>query len=329
MKKTIKCKFSSNMVGTKKVLEEKYNIVECEEPDFAFFSCADIYKCYKYDCVRILEIGENQRPNFNLFDYAYGFDKIQFENRYLYFPLYANEEYSSFFRSAIQKHTWNEKFFSNKEKFCNMVVSNVGSASEKRIEFFKLLSNYKTVDSGGRSYNNLPDGKPVVDKLEFQRNYKFSLAFENSSYPGYATEKIIQAWAAGTIPIYWGDPTIGEQFNEKAFINCHAYSSWEEVIERIKEIDQNQELYLAMQREPITKEGLISYDFLNENYYKDWIYGIIEAGKDNALKRVNSKDGWGYYAERDARYFDEMSRSKLVRFAYKISRIVGKIRGNN
>lgn len=315
------------MPGTKRVLEERYNVIESEEPEFAFFSCADIYECYKYDCVRILEIGENQRPNFNLFDYAYGFDKMEFGNRYLYFPLYANEEYRDFFVCAAQKHMREEAYFLEKKKFCNMVVSNVGSATEKRIEFFKQLCNYKMVDSGGRSFNNLPDGKPVDNKLKFQEQYKFSLAFENSSYPGYTTEKIVQAWAAGTIPIYWGDPTISEQFNEKAFINCHAYAGWDDVIKRIEEVDKNQELYLEMQREPIIKDGLSAQKLLDGQYYRDWIYGIIDQGCEKSYMRVNAKDGWGYYAERDARYYAEMSQSKLVRCAYKLSKILRAVKG--
>lgn len=36
------------------------------------------------------------------------------------------------------------------------------------------------------------------------RRYKFTIAFENQSYPGYVTEKIADALMAGTVPIYWG-----------------------------------------------------------------------------------------------------------------------------
>ena len=57
------------------------------------------------------------------------------------------------------------------------------------------------------------------------------------------------------------------------------------MIERIEEIDQNKELYLQMQKEPIIKDGLLSQKLLEEHYYRDWIYGIIDQGCENAIKR--------------------------------------------
>ena len=46
---------------------------------------------------------------------------------------------------------------------------------------------------------------PLTIKLKIISNHKFNIAFENSSYPGYVTEKITDAFIANTIPIYWGD----------------------------------------------------------------------------------------------------------------------------
>ena len=80
------------------------------------------------------------------------------------------------------------------------------------------------------------------------KNYKFSLAFENSSTNGYCTEKIIQAFAAGTIPIYWGDkhnPT-GGGINKKSFININDYNDFDNALETIKILDNNDEQYLKM-----------------------------------------------------------------------------------
>ncbi|WP_416171499.1 glycosyltransferase family 10 domain-containing protein [Algoriphagus boritolerans] len=72
------------------------------------------------------------------------------------------------------------------KKFCCFLASN--ERAKERIEFFKKLSQYKQVDSGGIVHNNL--GFRVSDKMKFIKDYKFIVAFENSSYPGYITEKI-------------------------------------------------------------------------------------------------------------------------------------------
>src|SRR5262249_2370957 len=60
-------------------------------------------------------------------------------------------------------------------------------------------------------------------KVAFLRNYKFVIAFENSSHPGYNTEKLTHAIEADCVPIYWGDPEIGRSFNVARVINAHDY----------------------------------------------------------------------------------------------------------
>ncbi|WP_281650799.1 glycosyltransferase family 10 [Helicobacter bilis] len=85
------------------------------------------------------------------------------------------------------------------------MVSN-NALTDKRDMFFEALSKYKRVDSGGRWKNNI--GGNVDDKIEWLKSYKFNLCFENSSYPGYLTEKLFDAFLAGCVPIYWGDTSL-------------------------------------------------------------------------------------------------------------------------
>jgi len=330
MRKRIKCKFIGGHNETIEALRERYDVEECDErPEYVFLDCGHYNDAYKYDCIRILSIGENQRPNFNSFDYAYGFDQdLFFGTRYLYYPLYATKGYREDLNKALEKHMLDESVFLGKNKFCNMVVSNLTSASDERIVFFKHLSKYKKVDSAGKVLNNMPEGLSVKDKLKFQQQYKFSIAFENSTYPGYTTEKIIQAWAAGTIPIYWGDPTIASQFNEKAFINCHAYSNWDEVVARVREVDEDDQLYLEIQKQPIINENSMLRQLIDDSYYKNWLYGIIDKEWSEAYKRTNAHVGWGYYVDKDLRDFCQMFRSPLVRVAYAISKRIGVNRKN-
>ena len=102
--------------------------------------------------------------------------------------------------------------------------------------------------------NNIGQPEGVEDKLEFQKKHKFAIAFENVSHPGYSTEKIVQAFAAGTVPIYWGDTQIENQFNEKAFINCHRFDTIDEVVRFVKKIDQDDKMYMDMLRTPALKD---------------------------------------------------------------------------
>ena len=114
----------------------------------------------------------------------------------------------------------------SKTRFCAFVY---GNPFRYREAFFRVLSRYKRVDAPGRSMNNMPGIDPVpgqIDwkaKIDFLRAYKFVIAFENGSSPGYNTEKLTHAIEADCVPIYWGDPQIGRSFNVRRFINAHDF----------------------------------------------------------------------------------------------------------
>lgn len=50
--------------------------------------------------------------------------------------------------------------------------------------------------------------------------------------------------------IYFGNPLIKKDINEKAIINCNDYTSVDEVISKIKEIDNSDELWCEMISQP-------------------------------------------------------------------------------
>ena len=51
---------------------------------------------------------------------------------------------------------------------------------------------------------------PINFKEEGLKDYYFSITIENSKSKNYFTEKILDCFACGTIPIYWGCPNIGD-----------------------------------------------------------------------------------------------------------------------
>jgi hypothetical protein len=59
---------------------------------------------------------------------------------------------------------------------------------------------------------------PVTNKIDGLKNYMFSFAIENSQIPGYFTEKLIDCFLSGTVPIYWGAPDIGKFFVQEGML---------------------------------------------------------------------------------------------------------------
>ncbi len=68
----------------------------------------------------------------------------------------------------------------------------------------------KQVDVYGRGWpKDLPNYRGVcMSKADVLRRYRFALVFENQRQPGYVTEKFLDCLLDGTVPIYWGDPTL-------------------------------------------------------------------------------------------------------------------------
>jgi len=273
-----------------RLLKKHYTLEFTDEPEYLFYSCFGT-EYLNYDCIRIFYTGENVCPDFNLCDYGIGFEYMDYGERYLKFPQFCLPQYQADYEAMKTKHLNAEMIARTKTDFCSMVVSsgvkpgtNFGCA-QIRDTIFDVLSTYKKVNSGGRYRNNIGQPEGVKDKAAFQRTHKFALCFENCSHEGYTTEKIVQAFAAGAVPIYWGDPRIGEQFNEKAFINCNEYSSLEEVLERVKEIDQSDALYLRMLHEPALKD---EKDLWQSSYtaLENWLIAIVEKPVEKAYQRT-------------------------------------------
>ena len=93
-------------------------------------------------------------------------------------------------------------------------------------------------------------------------NYKFNLCFENShgctkspidhnyvSDSGLVSEKIYESLLSITIPIYWGNKDIHKDLNTKRFINYYDYGDFDAMIERIIEIDNDDNLFLDIVNE--------------------------------------------------------------------------------
>lgn len=137
-----------------------------------------------------------------------------------------------------------------KKKFCAFVVSNPGNPV--RNSAFQWLSEYKKVDSAGALYNNIGPhifagaggGGGELKKLDFLKDYKFCLTYENNSSPGYLTEKYLHAKAAGCIPIYWGDPRFEREFNKAGCIHAQDFKSPEELIEAVRRVDEDDSEWL-------------------------------------------------------------------------------------
>ena len=242
------------------LLSEKYQLEISEEPDFLIY-CTKGTAHRRYSCIKIFYTGENIRPDFWECDFAFSFDYSESGKNYR-LPLYAL--YDDAEKILLKPPV--ADILRSKTNFCNFIYSN--SKAKERIRFFNLLNDYKKVDSGGSVLNNI--GYNVQNKREFIRSYKFTISFENESYPGYLTEKIFEPMLEWSLPIYWGDPLVANEFNSKSFINVREYNSFEDVVRRIIQIDNSNELYSDYLKEPYFFNNEMPKNIRKENILRQF-----------------------------------------------------------
>ena len=238
----------------------------------------------KFNCVKIGYIGENRRPNFDIYDYVLSNDYLNDERHFRY-PVwrYFIDEYSSI-KKLTEKNITKKDL--KKENFCAYVVSSVGKGI--RDNFFRKLSKYKFIDSYGKSQNNKPDllkikntcfRQPKIDLLR-KKKYKFVITFENNSYPGYLTEKMVDAMEAKVIPIYWGDKYVDKDFNTNSIINYYDFPNEKEMIDYIIELDNNSEMYNEKLKQPW---------FLNKHIRKHLKTNNLDVFLQQIVKNIEAK----------------------------------------
>ena len=152
--------------------------------------------------------------------------------------------------------------------YCN---SNCVPFREEVFDIFVDLTSTDQCHAVGKCHGNYKNTKRKIqetrkewdgDKLiETYKKYRFVIAMENCVQPGYVTEKILNAFAAGSIPIYHGATEISELFNPKAFINLSNFNSPQDCVEYV--INMTPEQCSAMQQEPIYNEENDVINLLN------------------------------------------------------------------
>jgi hypothetical protein len=257
-------------------LRQRFDIEITDQPDVMIYADPHSHVHRLHDCIKVYFGIESYPPDWRECDYALTCHYLD-DERHLRLPYYV----LCCEPRQLSKEGENiDELFAAKTRFCGFVVSNAGNrSSQKRVQFFHRLSEYKRVDSAGRTLNNI--GGPLPEgwrgKLDFLKTCKFNIAFENKSLPGYTTEKLVQAMLARCIPIYWGNPRVGEEFNPASFLNYSGFPTEEALIERIIELDRDDAAYKEMLRQPYFNSG-VPNEFFSKDRLCDFFERILKTG---------------------------------------------------
>lgn len=280
----INCDYESLFIT--KILRKHYDVEICEKADYVICSGFGFYDYIDEPGVRIMFSGENYLPDFNFIDYSFGFYPIDFLDRYCTIPgmIYLSADALEGLRN--KDRNYDRAILEKKEYFANLLATH-DSDENMRSRLVDALSQYKRVECAGTFKNNMPDGQTVSmwagTKQPFVKKCKFTLCPESVVHEGFVTEKIFDAFQADTIPIYYGSSTVSSIFNKKAYLDVRDFESLDALVERIAEIDRDDEKYLEMLRQPI----FVDPDYVENSLKKieDFLCHIIDQPIEKAYRR--------------------------------------------
>ena len=198
-------------------LAGEFDFVFEGDPDILLINCYSQQPIGETGAVKVGYYTENLAPDLVNCDYFFGCEYTSLINH----PRYCKRVYG-----PLTVHTFDgcadpEAALAEKTEFCNFIYS---SQVGHRERFYRALSGYRPVRAPGKSMNNCSDlpartgADWQVAKKAYLRKFKFTIAFENSRRAGYVTEKLFDAFAVDTVPIYWGDPALDTVVNKDAVV---------------------------------------------------------------------------------------------------------------
>ena len=169
--------------------------------------------------------------------------KIEDKFDYIYVcnpDLHRNEKYKQCYFGAC----WVPEKFCNlyeKTKLLSIVASNKNFAPGHKLRHEvinrRMHPELELWGSGYRWFSDEPEGRVSPFK-----DYRYVIVIENCQYRGYFTDKIIDCFATGCIPIYWGNPDMAELFDKKGFYTWNTMDELQQILNKISIDDYNSKL---------------------------------------------------------------------------------------
>jgi hypothetical protein len=194
--------------------------------------------------------------NYNHFDYVLTFDKHLLDKgkNFLYYP---------------HGRCWiNDYAPTVKTKFCSIIAStkNFTEGHQLRHKVIQQLAAKHGIDVFGYGY------KPIENKIAAQRDYYYTIVIENSIQDYYWTEKVVDAFATETIPLFWGSKSVDNKFYTRngALIHWNTIEELDQILNKKEELIESYNFLKDDGKLYQNKQTVESYripeDWIFENY---------------------------------------------------------------
>jgi len=150
-----------------------------------------------------------------------------------------------------------------KNKNISIIASNKKQTVGHKMRHSVIERVGESLDLYGRAY------KSIENKISALKDYRFSITIENTKRDFYFTEKIIDCFITGTVPIYYGCPSIGNFFNTKGMIIVNSADDIVNSTPLLNEEKYNSMLPYIRENYEIAQNYLIAEDYIYENIFTE------------------------------------------------------------
>jgi hypothetical protein len=192
----------------------------------------------------------------NKFDYILTFnrDLLRMGDKYLYYPIGG---------SWIARHKWG--IYPKRKRVSIIVSEKRGARGHKMRHEVAEIAERLGVDLMGRGY------RTIQSKTEALSDYRYSIVIENCKLNNYFTEKLIDCLSQGTIPIYWGSPTVSDFFDMDGIITWTTVAELKAILSRESSDQDYQDRLHAVRNNFDAFRGFVcAEDWIFEHYR--WLF---------------------------------------------------------
>jgi hypothetical protein len=151
------------------------------------------------------------------------------------------------------------KIYDKSNLLC-IIASNKNMTSGHRLRHEVIKEFGDSMDVFGRGIRDLNY------KLDGLSSYMFSVVIENVNYDDYFTEKIIDCFASGTVPIYWGTKSVKNFFNDDGIIFFETIEELRDILYNLTEEDYTNRMDSIKYNLNKSKEFILAEDWIFKKY---------------------------------------------------------------
>jgi hypothetical protein len=136
----------------------------------------------------------------------------------------------------------------------NATISSNGSITATSISYTNNTTNASIPSVVHMSDDSDTGRGSYHQNYEFFHDFKYCIVMENKAVDGYISEKILNGFLAGCVPIYYGTRQVFDIFNADAFL-FYDVDDPQPTLDRIRYLERNHDDYVRMLHVPVLKNG--------------------------------------------------------------------------